>query len=85
MPSATYRQSVSVPIPPNDFENTEIACDAGDRVLSAGYAGTNNSTNVSSSIPSSSGTLWSFGFQNLSLASDTVTAYALCADFAPHH
>jgi hypothetical protein len=85
MPSATYRKSVSVTVLPSSGDAFTVACDAGDRVLSSGYGGKRNSTNVTSSLPGTNGTFWVFGFENLSLASDTVTLEALCGDFAPHH
>jgi hypothetical protein len=85
LPTASYRQtSGAVVVAAGAAEAVTVSCDAGDRVLSGGYSGLNNSTRVLDSYPVTDAG-WQLRFRNQGAASDSVFAHALCADFAPRH
>jgi hypothetical protein len=85
LPSASYRQaSGEVIVPASAAEAFTVSCDAGDLAMSGGFSGISTTTRVLDSYPLTDEG-WHFRFRNQGTTSDTVFAYAVCADFAPRH
>jgi hypothetical protein len=88
LPARTYVNSAaSTGLDTNGVRLFTVACDDGDHLLSGGFRDLDAGTQLVSSFPGGTGDNphWTVEWRNAPNATDTVTLFAYCADFAPAH